>query len=32
MGIVDNRDPGEWSKVEIEAICRDFGYTAVSRL
>ena len=23
MGIVDNCDPNEWSKVEIEAICRD---------
>ena len=32
VGIVDNCDPNEWSKVEIEAIYRDFGYTAVSRL
>ena len=32
VGIVDNCDPDEWSKVETEAICRDFGYTAVSRL
>ena len=32
VGIVDNCDPDEWSKVEIEAIYRDFGYIAVSRL
>ena len=32
VGIIDNCDLDEWSKVEIEAICRDFGYTAVSRL
>lgn len=34
-GIVDqveNCDPDRWSKVEIESICRDFGYTAVDRL
>ena len=32
VGVVENCDPNEWSKVEIEAICRDFGYLAVSRL
>ncbi|XP_075675243.1 uncharacterized protein LOC142644540 [Castanea sativa] len=32
VGVVDNCDPDKWSKVEIEAICRDFGYTHVSRL
>ena len=32
VGIVDNCDPDEWSKLEIEVICRDFGYTTVSRL
>ena len=32
VGIIDNCDLDEWSKVEIEAIYRDFGYTAVSRL
>ena len=34
-GIVDqveNCDPDRWSKVEIESICRDFGYTAIDRL
>ena len=29
---VENCDPNRWSKVEIESICRDFGYTAVDRL
>lgn len=29
---VDNYDPNRWSKVEIEGICREFGYTTVSRL
>ncbi|KAF3970190.1 hypothetical protein CMV_006092 [Castanea mollissima] len=32
VGVVDKCDPERWSKVEIEAICRDFGYTHVSRL
>ena len=32
VDIIDNCDPEWWSKVEIEGICRDFGYTFVSRL
>nr|POE58545.1 hypothetical protein CFP56_59061 [Quercus suber] len=32
VDIVDNCDPDKWSKVEIESICRDFGYTAVDKL
>ena len=32
VDVVDNYDPNRWSKVEIESICRDFGYTSVSRL
>ena len=32
VDVVDNCDPDRWSKVEIESICRDFGYTSVSRL
>ena len=32
VGVVENCDPDEQSKVEIGAICRDFGYIAVSRL
>ncbi|KAL0013658.1 hypothetical protein SO802_000727 [Lithocarpus litseifolius] len=32
VDIVDNCNPDRWSKVEIESICRDFGYTSVSRL
>nr|POF00114.1 hypothetical protein CFP56_15968 [Quercus suber] len=32
VGIVDDCDPHKWSKVEIESICREFGYTHVSRL
>ena len=32
VDIVDNYDLDKWSKVEIEGICRDFGYTSVSRL
>ena len=32
VNVVDNCDPDKWSKVEIEGICRDFGYTSVSRL
>ena len=31
VDVVDNCDPDKWSKVEIEGICRDFGYTSVSR-
>ena len=30
--IVDNCDPDKWSKVEVESICREFGYTAVDKL
>ena len=29
---IDNCDLERWSKVEIESICSDFGYTFVSRL
>ena len=32
VDVVDNCDPDRWSKVEIESICRNFGYTSVSRL
>ena len=32
VGIVDGCDPDKWSKVEIESICKEFGYTCVSRL
>ena len=32
VNVVDNCDPDRWSKVEIEGICRDFGYTAMSTL
>ena len=32
VDVVDNYDLDKWSKVEIEGICRDFGYTSVSRL
>ncbi|KAL0009035.1 hypothetical protein SO802_010537 [Lithocarpus litseifolius] len=32
VGVVDDCDPDKWSKVEIESICREFGYTHVSRL
>ena len=32
VDIVDNCDPDKWSKVEIESICREFGYTQVDRL
>ena len=32
VGVVDNCDLDKWSKVEIESICREFGYTHVSRL
>ena len=32
IDVVDNYDLDRWSKVEIESICRDFGYTSVSRL
>ena len=31
VDVVDNCDPDKWSKVEIEGICRDLGYTFVSR-
>ena len=30
--IVDGYDPDKWSKVEIKSICKEFGYTCVSRL
>ena len=29
---IDNCDLERWSKVEIESICSDFGYTFISRL
>ena len=32
VDVVDNYDSDRWSKVEIEGICRDFGYTSVSKL
>ena len=32
VGVVDDCDPNKWSKVKIEVICKDFGYTSVSRL
>ena len=32
MDIVDNCDPDRWSKTEIEGICKEFGYTSVSRI
>ena len=32
VDIVDNCDPETWSKVEIKSICKDFGYTSISRL
>ena len=32
VGIIDVYDPNKWSKVKIESICKDFGYTFVSRL
>nr|POF04630.1 hypothetical protein CFP56_39164 [Quercus suber] len=32
VDIVENYDPNKWSKVEIESICRDFGYTVVDKL
>ena len=32
VGVVDDYDPNKWSKVEIESIYKDFGYTFVRRL
>ena len=32
VGIVDGCDLDKWSKVEIESICKEFGYTCVSTL
>ena len=32
VDVVDNCDLERWSKVEIEGICKDFGYMPVSRL
>ena len=32
MDVVDNCDPDRWSKTEIKGICREFGYTSVSRI
>ena len=32
VDIVDNCDPDKWSKTEIEGICRECGYTSVSRI
>ena len=32
MDIVDNCDVDRWSKTMIEGICKEFGYTSVSRI
>ena len=32
VDIVENCDLDKWSKVEIESIYRDFGYTVVDKL
>ena len=32
VDVVDNCDPDRWFKTEIEGICREFGYTSVSRI
>ena len=32
VDVMENYDPDRWSKTEIEGICRDFGYTSISRL
>ena len=32
VDVVDNCDPDRWSKTEIEGICKEFGYTSVSRI
>ena len=32
VGVVDGCDPNKWFKVEIKSICKDFGYTCLSRL
>nr|POE60375.1 hypothetical protein CFP56_33299 [Quercus suber] len=32
IDIVYNCDPDKWSKVEMESICREFGYTEVDKL
>ena len=32
VDIIDNCDLDKWSKIEIESICRDSGYTSVSRI
>ena len=32
IDVVDNCDPDKWFKVEIEGICRDFGYTSINKL
>ena len=32
VDIVDNCDPNRWSKTEIEGICKEFGYTSVSKI
>ena len=32
VDIVDNYDLDKWSKVEIESICREFGYIEVDKL
>ena len=32
VGVVDDCDPDKWSKVEMECIYREFGYTLVSTL
>ena len=32
VGVVDDCDPNKLYKVEIESICKDFGFTSISRL
>ena len=32
VDIVENSDSDKWSKVEIESIYKDFGYTTVDKL
>ena len=32
VDVVENCDPDRWSKTEIKGICREFGYTSVSRI
>lgn len=32
VDIMDNCDSDKWSKVEVESICREFGYIIVDKL